>query len=386
MKVDGITNAIKLQKDETTIYVLIHLDEYYKRCNSIFSKDINSFLKDQLTKQLPNKKYMFMIEELDPTVKNDEMRIRNYVSSYFVSFHKMELFKEKKENMTFAFFEYGYMAKMLQKMIKKTNDLYYTLYTEYIIHGPNMFNAIVASVDDILLLLTELSDVIKDRNKPIAKPKKDDPEYIKKIQKYLIFKLSNKYPSNIKEKHMIQNEIETIHKTLDTIIDSLQQIKQKNLDLRKYIQDRTMVLNYYNGNDVGNGSGYGFYSYGVPLDLIRTKIEKLSSDTMALLSNVVYIINRLRMLNVLRKFYIRKPTNCIFSSTVDTCCMFISFMVQNHSYKIVDVLQSSISDINELNKVVMNIPVEDMMIMQKIFLPTLLTQCADMSNFSNGFN
>lgn len=423
-QINGPFNAIRLEGKVGLIDKVIYLfldrhDQLHsqKECDNIYAKDIHQYLAESFSDlNDSNRTYDFFLEihtsELQkmqygysnprPTNPKDIylMETRKFFNKVFqhnpsenkvfrsehfknVRFHYIDI-REYFEK--YYFFDLGHLIDIMHQMWQ-----YISIYPQEINTSINIlfrFKNHCQLILDIMNGKIKRNDIKKlqiikyvdyDSKEPPKQltPEEEfenDVEYIS----YLLDKMFTKYnhkdiQQKLQKQAIILNDgLQSVIKDCNELIDMLNKLNSSIMEVPMHLKHK--YNNFDNNFD---------YKYGPSQEELRDMIHTLYDYTDRLYTKFIFHYMKFMDIYFLRRFLDKDyVTNAIVYTGAWHSYVYIKILIETFGFKITHASFSTITDMEELNK---EIPTREITELGEFFLPSIQSQCSDITYFPKKF-
>ncbi|AQN68658.1 hypothetical protein [Saudi moumouvirus] len=414
-QVNGPINVVRIEGEVNGIQKVIYLflDFHYgisrqTECENIYSKDIQLYLAENFGNLTESEKiYDFFLE-----IKPSWLRDQNYGENYRFNNTK-DIYIREVVKLFRKIFNYDpnkdlvYISNNMKNLRLHYMDIRdYTQINfqdrladaEY--YTSNMWNdqrINISELKSILNIVAEFKTYCKniigilstiENNKfdivkqyTIGTNSRNNLTRQQKNQKnnndlqYFLNKIFNMYQNqNIRSKMLNQRDI--LVEYLNSLLIDCNNLTRNYNKIIGTIQASTGKLIK---RDILN-----YYEYDLPIEIIREMITNTYNDISRLKDKAGKIFTRFMDLFFLRRFLDKNYiTNAIAYTGAYHSLNYIEILLKDFGFKITHASYSRISDINELNSVILNrLPGS----LGELFYPDISIQCSDLTNFPDKFS
>lgn len=402
-KIDGITKVVYLFMD-------FHKQiGYQTKCDNIYAIDLSTYLAEtfyKISNSESGRKYDFFYEIFPKITEETLYDLHyhtniNFVGRYIDEVSKLfdkifsydqeknivsisSLFKNIRLHYTdvrifFIDFIYSYFHILNQLMGEiYVSRIFQPYYVESINH---MVNNIV---DRYKILITLMDDFLSGKNIPYEKAilidrrpfeqqecTDNQPEKRLNTQKYIFDKLFNKYHSS-KIRNEMRAQLKISRDKMEKMIPELNNFMEKINDIAKKYGKKFILNKHENEYIYGINMREYFGDCAIIYPMLR-KINSNEADIEMIFMDIFFLRR------FLDKDYI---TNAIVYTGASHSYYYIEMLVQKFNFRITHASYATITNMNELNKQVMQ---SDLDGIEKIFYPSVMVQCSDLSHFPSDF-
>ncbi|AGF84938.1 hypothetical protein QJ854_gp844 [Moumouvirus goulette] len=413
-QVSGPINVVRMEGEINGIQKVIYifLDFHYgisrqTECENIYSRDIQLYLAENFGNLTESDKIYDFFLEIKPTWLRDQ----NYGEKYRSNNYSRDIYIREVVKLFRKIFNYDPNKDLVYISNKMKNiRLHYMDIRDYTqinfqdrladaeYYASNMWNDQHINISDmksILGIVAEFKTYCKNIINILTNIENNKLDFSKQTTIGTNNNNLTRQQKNQKNNNDLQyflNKIFNVYQNKDVQSTILIQRDLLIEYLNSLLIDCNNLTKNYNKimNTVQSSSGkkikrdiLNYYEYDLPIEIIREMITNIYNDISRLKDKAGKIFTRFMDLFFLRRFldkiYI---TNAIAYTGAYHSLNYIEILLKDFGFKITHTSYSSISDINELNKAIINrLPGS----LGELFYPEISIQCSDISNFPDKF-
>lgn len=231
-------------------------------------------------------------------------------------------------------------------------------------------------VAGVLLPLIEHSIVdYQEWSKLLEKRHELKSEKQTNAKKHMVYKIFNQYNNgNIKNiiSKLVDRILLPILQNLLEMLEKLRKMSQHYVKFNKTPYDK--LLKHSDGN----------YHYGIDEYVLRSLSTELCIHTGKCFDQIVTFMSRLTDLFFLRRFLDKDyVTNGVVYSGINHSIFYIFILIKYFGFTVTHTSYSNIQEIDKLNNHIKN--TSNYYELQKVFYPSVLTQCVHTNDFPKWF-
>lgn len=430
-QVSGPINVVRMEGHINKIKKIIYIfmDQHFPismqtECDNVFSTDINTYFAENFSKLNEfDKMYDFFLEIRPTNLQNikhgyphkasvnyrdiyigelfklfrkifeyDTKKNKVMLSKYFknIRLHYMDVRDYFESNQYDALSEANYYAnQMMSHQHIHENNLDRII---YLLKNFSEYCSIILSVIDSYksfktkklkkINMIKFSDSGEKANDTSFNQQNDPNKDVSQFKifadniDYIMNKIFTKYNhSYVKDKlqkqlFVLEKYLVNLHSDTDFLINEFITILNSVTDLfDKLSRHESPIVDY---------------GYGMPFKVYLKMIFFIRDSLSDLLNKYTYFFTRFMDIYFLRRFLDKNYiTNTITYTGSYHSTVYINFLLKECGFKITHVSYSKISNINDLNKKILEIDESEL---GEIFYPELRSQCSDLSNFPKNFS
>lgn len=403
LQLNGPTNVVRLEGEVDGIKKVVYLfmDFHYNlldqtKCGNYYSEDIDKYLAKFMREdnEKTNVMYDLFFEDRPTNIHNDiinkqtekSSRINhknNYISTVtdlFRNMFKYEMENEKVKQSDFTKkFRFHYMDmrdKLYDHYFRHVSYIYeYITKLNYNIFRPSDLGNIMSFLEGVEENIMKVIDAEKNfKNIKTVSIKKFETFDEDSTKKYF-YKIRCMYKNkNIQD--ILNREIDKLMEKYRSIITDIKNIKEKIVDV-----DNILKM-YDNGYDLKEEYKNLDEDYILDVRIVPDILRDLTVFAINLFDDVLNTNGRLTDIYALRRLLDKKYiTNCIMYTGAAHSCDYVYILTHYFDFKITHVAYSFINDIDQLNKKVKQVELDDVMML----LMRQHVQCSDITSFPKNF-
>lgn len=429
IRLEGVVNGIR-----KIIYVFMDMHEDVRNqteCENVYSKDVQSYFAESFynishssdSKSGSNDKiYDFFLEISPLDTENlgfgfghpEIVNLRDkYIRQVRKLFRRLFKYDVKKNEVSISdyfnnvrlhymdireYFDDTHIIDMMMQDISdntnymlKNRDLYVNIldknekYYDYLkTHFSNILEIIHSyqtsknkPFEKISVIKYHLISDSQSNRDTVITPEQEGKKHYNNLN-YLINKLYNSYQNNNVQKVIIE-QIKILD---DEILDLIKECdkQQKEMEqLRHFAENqKDRFFNVADSNSYACSFGYGFDK----INLVQ-KLSKIRNEQDYFFIKYISTFLKFMDLYFLRRFLDKSYiTNAITYTGGYHSRYYIHMLIKHFNFNITHVAYSVITNMDELNSTLKNIPVKDY---YKFLLPEYQSQCSDVTDFPKNF-